>query len=118
MSDWSKNNRAHALTWYSLYVLDQLKTGFVDSEELTVGDLTFWGALSSNDMKRLQANTLGINLDNMFRMIFNAELEDDVAREDAISAMQEALRSAETTLPELAAIADENYAFLGEPRNV
>ena len=117
MSDWSKNNKAHSLTWFSLKVLDQLSTGFQDSGQLTVGDLTFWGALSTNELKQTQAATLAINLDNMFRMVFNAQLEDGRDRMAAISALQAALGSADTTLPELAAISDENYAFLGEPSN-
>ena len=114
MADWSKNNRAHALTWFNLRVLDQLATGFQNTGSLKVSDLTFWGALSTNELRSMQANTLAINLDNMFRMINNATFEDGADRQTAIQQMHEALSNGATTIPDLAGIADANYRFLGE----
>lgn len=117
MAEWSNNNRAHVLTWYCLYVLNQLTDGFDDARGRAVGDLTFWGQLSSDDLRRVQGEAIGINLDNMYRMLFHATIESGVTREEAVSALQEALKSAATTLPELGAIADDHYRFLGEVSN-
>jgi hypothetical protein len=114
MAEWSKNNRAHALTWFNLRVLDQLATGFQNTASLKVSDLTFWGALSTKELRNVQANTIAINLDNMFRMINNATFEAGADRPTAIQLMHEALSNGETTIPELAAIADANYRFLDE----
>ena len=114
MAEWSKNNRAHALTWFNLRVLDQLATGFQNTGALKVSDLTFWGSLSTNELRSTQAQTIAISLDNMFRMINNATFEDGADRQTAIQQLHEALSDGDTAIPDLAAIADANYRFLGE----
>ena len=118
MSDWSNNNRAHVLTWYSLFILNQLTTGFKESEALKMKDLAFYATAASDELIELQANALGVQLDNMFRMLFNAKFEDGVDAEHAIPALQSGLRNGMRSLPELGTIADDNYRFLGEVSNV
>ena len=114
MADWSKNNRAHVLTWFNLRVLDQLGTGFQSTGALKVSDLTFWGSLATNELRSVQAQTIAVSLDNMFRMINNASFEDGSDREIALTQMHDALSDGDTTLPELAALVDGSYRFLGE----
>ena len=115
MSEWSKNNRAHVLTWLSLYVLDQLQVSFKEAAALKVSDLTFWNTLASDDLRRTQAQTIGIQLDNMFRVIYLGDYEEDVEREAAIRHLQEALAKADTALPALGRLVDDHYDFAEAP---
>lgn len=114
MDGWSKNNRAHACLWLGLRMLDELDTDFRSAGELLVRDLTGSNALGSDAAKRQHAQTLAIQLDNMFRMIFRAAYEDGIDRVSAVDALFAGLASADTPLPVLGAIADASYHFLGE----
>lgn len=118
MSDWSKNNKAHVSTWLSLYVLDQVAVSFKEAKDLAVRDLTFWSPLDSEEMRRAKARTLGVQLDNMFRLIYGATLEEAVEPEQAIGVLQEALAKADTKLPALAKSVDDCYDFVGEEAHV
>lgn len=114
MSSWTNNNRAHTQTWYTLVVLNQLEASFPEAEEKTVQDLVFWSSAASADLRAQQANAIAIQMDNMFTKVWKAKYEEGVERSEATAALESALSKAETTMPQLGAIADGRYRFLGE----
>jgi hypothetical protein len=114
MSDWSNNNRAHNALWYSLRVLGELDVGFATAGTLKVEDLTYWNNLGSEEHRKQHAQTLSIQLNNMFIMIFRASFEDGITPDAAIADLYKGLSSGSTTLPELGETADAAYRFRGE----
>ena len=118
MSDWSNNNRAHTQTWFALRVLEQKKKTFKTSKKVKMNGLAVWNPTASQQARALAARTLAIQMDNMFRMTFDAKYESGVTKAKAVSAMATILKTADKTMLDLAVTNDKNYAFLGEPGNV
>ena len=114
MSNWSNNNRAHTQAWYSLVVLNQLEAAFPEAKGMTVRDLTFWSETASADLRGQQAQAIAIQLDNMFTKVWRAKYEEGMDREGSVSTLEAVLQLGDTTMPELGAIADDQYHFLGE----
>ena len=114
MADWSVNNRACTSTWMALRLLAQHKKVFGKTGELTMPQLAFWNSATSDEMRDVQARTLAIQLNNIFRAIDGATLEAGVKEADAISEMEALLVDEEKTVADLAEVNDSNYRFFGE----
>jgi hypothetical protein len=114
VASWSSQKPACILTWYALAMMQQHKKSFPRSETLKVKNLQFWTSASTADFRTAAARGIAMQLDAMFRGVNAAKYETGVARNTALAALHEALRNGETTLPELAAVADAHYRFLGE----
>lgn len=114
MADWSVNNRACTSTWMALRLLAQHKKVFGKTGELTMPHLAFWNSATSDEMRDVQARTLAIQLNNIFRAIDGATLEAGVKEADAISEMEALLVDEDKTVADLAEVNDSNYRFFGE----
>jgi hypothetical protein len=111
---WSNNNKAHTRTWFTLRMLAQHQEAFDETGQLRMRDLTFWGQAASDDMRKLQTETIAQQLDNAFRMIWRARYEAKSSAEAAISGMLSSLRDGDATVAALGNRVDEHYAFPGE----
>ena len=118
MTDWNKNNRACAATWMTLRVLDQNDKVFKESGDVRMEELTFWNQLGSEEMRSIQARTLAIQIDNIFRSTWKAGYEKGVDNQKAVTDTWMALTSATATIAELAQVIDNNYLFWGEENEV
>jgi hypothetical protein len=108
---WSKNNRACTTTWSTLLILEQISAAFVDSNAIKIQNFTFWNQAGSSDIRKLLANTLAIQMDNIFTMIRGAQYESNVTKETATSGIVDLLTVAEKTVSDLAELNDRNYVF-------
>lgn len=111
MFTWSKNNRACTTTWSTLLILDQISAAFSDSGALKIQDFTFWNKTGSSEMRKLMANTLATQMDNIFTMIRGAQYEKGVTKENAINGMMNILAVGDQTVSGLAELNNNNYAF-------
>lgn len=111
---WSNNNKAHTRTWFTLRMLAQHREAFNQTERLRMRDLTYWSQAASDDMRKLQTETIAQQLDNAFRMVWRARYEEKGSAEAAISGMLSILRDGDATVAALGNRVDEHYAFPGE----
>jgi hypothetical protein len=114
MSDWSNNNLSCISTWIGLRILEQNKKTFDKSGDVAMKSLAFWNAAATQEMRTLQARTIGKQLDNVFRLIDGAEYEDGVTGTQAVRDMAKILADADQTIADLASANDRNYRFWGE----
>jgi hypothetical protein len=114
MSDWNKNNLACTTTWTTLMVLDQLKEVFPKSGTLTMKELTFWNATTSEDVRKIQAATIARQMDNIFTKLRGALYEEGSSTEKAVSDIITILTDETKIVSDLAATNDTHYLFLGE----
>ena len=120
MAIWNANNRACTTTWTTLRVMGQIPQDMVfnDAGEVKINKFTFWGEMSSTDMKQTQARALAIMMDNIFRMIRGAKYEQGKTNQQAIEDITNTLVNGEKTIADLAEINDANYYFWKENENV
>src|SRR5688572_6762217 len=114
MAEWSVNNRACTSTWMALRILAQHRRVFSKTCELTMQQLAFASSAISNDMRDVQARTLALQLNNVFRRIDGATLEPGVTEGQAVAAMEAVLVDDDQTVADLASVNDGNYRFFGE----
>ena len=114
MAEWSVNNRACTSTWMALRVLAQHKKVFSATGALTMKQLAFASSAVSDEMRAVQARTLALQLNNVFRRIDGATLEDGVTESKAVADMETILSDDDKTVAELATANDANYRFFGE----
>lgn len=112
--NWNKNNRACTATWSSLRLLQQLVEKFDASATLKVDSLFFWQSDAPSEFRRLQAETLALQMDNVFRRIKRARYESGTTREKAVTDMVNILTEKEKTIADLAAVNDMHYLFWSE----
>lgn len=115
MASWSNNNRAHALTWMALRVMEQNSKIFKESGDLRMDQLAYWSTVATDQMRDLQASALAAQMDNMFRMVSKAKYETGVDQNVAIESIRKTLVTGDKTVSELGELNDDNYEFLGEP---
>lgn len=118
MSSWSNNNRAHTQTWFTLRVLNQSRRVFPKSGDIKMKQLTFFNPTASKSLRRTTAAALASEMNNIFRLIFDAKMESGIKQKAAIKDMTETLVAADKTMSDLAGVNDDNYKFLGEPGDV
>lgn len=111
MFTWNKNHRACTTTWTTLIILDQIDTPFVDSPTVKIQDFTFWNQAGSSDMRKLMANTLAIQMDNIFTMTRGAQYNSNSMKEAVINGMVNILTVGNKTISDLAEFNDSNYTF-------
>jgi len=114
VAEWSRNNRACSTTWTTLFVLEQSTLPFAESGGVPMHALAFWDDAASDDLRRLQAQALAIEMDNVFRLIRGARYEEGADTGTAVRAMCEVLTSRDRTMSDLAAANDANYRFWRE----
>jgi hypothetical protein len=114
MAHWSRNNQACRKTWSTLRVLDQNYKVFKESADVKMEELGFWNPLASSEMRKAQARSLAIQMDNIFRLIRKARYEEGVNQEKAVTDMSSVLTTSHKTISELAEIVDRRYLFRGE----
>lgn len=114
MADWSVNSRACTSVWVALRLLEQSKKVFKLSGPIPVRKFLFWNPAASAEIRRLQATTLAKQMDNIFRQVDGATLEQGVTVAQAVSGMVGVLTDGEATMADLAAVCDDNYRFWGE----
>ena len=105
---WKNTNRAAETTWITLLSLDQLQEAFDKAGALKMETLAFWKA------GRSEAEALAIQIDNVFRETYGAELESGVTRLQAIENMVKVLNTADKAVSDLASAADTSYRFFQE----
>jgi hypothetical protein len=111
MFTWNKNNRACTTTWSTLLILDQINAAFIDSSAIQIRDFTFWNKTGSSDMRNVLANTLAIQMDNIFTIIRGAQYENGVTKETAINGIMNILSVGDQTVSDLAELNNRNYVF-------
>ena len=114
MFDWNHNNRSCKTTWSTLFILDQSDQSFANSGTIKMIELTFWAQSVSDEMRRIQARSLSIQMHNIFILIRKARLESGVSVEKAVGDMFALFLTETKTMCDLAEINDGNYRFLGE----
>lgn len=112
---WTKNNVAHADTYLALRVLDQTKRKFKTAGDQKMKALAFFDLTASANLKKKKARGVASQMDNVFRVFFEAKYEEGFARVESISRLTGALSDENKTVRELADVADACYAFRGEP---
>ena len=93
------------------------RLGSNEKEVKTAGDqkmkaLAFFDAANAT-LNEQKARGLASQMDNVFRVFFDAKYEHGFAK--GIDRLASALSNENTTVRELADVADAFYAFLGEP---
>jgi hypothetical protein len=114
MSNWNNNNRACSTTWIALKFMEQNDNLFDESEAVKMSELTFWNSASTDDLRNVQANTLAVQMDNIFIMITGAEYEKSRKKQKAVKDIVDTLLIADKTIADLAAVNDDNYKFWKE----
>lgn len=119
MADWNANNRACTTTWTTLRVMGQIPQDMVfnNAGDVKISELTYWGEMTSADMRQTQARTLAIMMDNIFRMIRGAKYEEGKTNQQAVEAIINTLLNGEKIVADLAEINDANYYFWKENEN-
>ncbi len=119
MANWSSNNRACTTTWTTLRILNQIspEKTFGETGSVKMEELTFWNPLSSAEIREIQAKTLAIMMDNIFRMVRRAEYEKEADHQKATDAIVNTMVDADKTIADLAEINDKNYLFWKETEN-
>jgi hypothetical protein len=79
-----------------------------------MSDLTFWNKAASSQMRTIMANTISIEIDNIFTMIRGAVYEKGRTKDMAIADMLAILQKDDKTLTDLAEANDKNYLFWQE----
>ena len=120
MSSWSVNNRSATTTWLTLKLLAQIPKNevFKDSGKRKMDELLFWNKSSSEKIRKIQAESLSIMIDNIFRDIRGAVYEDGIDGAEAVEEIRTSLLDKNITIEELAEIIDQNYLFWGEEKDV
>ena len=115
---WSSNNVACRTVWTALMVFDQIaeNQSFKSTGEIKIGDLPFFPQDGSMDVVETRANSLSIQLDKSFRMIFGATYEESMTQISAVSSMSKLLKDKEQTITNLADKADDQYLFFKEEK--
>jgi hypothetical protein len=90
---------------------------FKDSGQVKISEFTFWGEMSSAEMRQTQARSLAIMMDNIFRMIRGAQYEEGISNHQAVESITNTLVDGEKTVADLAEINDTNYFFWKENEN-
>ena len=114
MADWTINNRACTSTWMALRLLAQHKRVFSKTGSMTMNQLAFRNTAVSDELHTIQAKTLALQLNNVFRKIDGATLEPGVTEGQAVADMQAILSDDTKTVAELAEVGDRSYRFFGE----
>lgn len=119
MANWSSNNRACTTTWTTLRVLAQISESlpFKDAGTVKMKELLYWNQTASSEMRQIQAKTLAIMMDNVFRQIRGAKYEDGVSNETAVNDIVNILVNPDKTIADLAETNDKNYLFWKEKEN-
>ena len=115
MADWNNNNRACKTTWSTLVVLDQKKQAFPKYGTIKIRGLKAYNPTARPKLRRETMAGLAAQIDNVFRAIRGATLEKGKTSSSAQNAMVKVLTDPKRTVADLAAVADAQYHFLGEP---
>jgi hypothetical protein len=91
---------------------------FRDAGQVKMNELIYWGEMSSLDIRQIQARSLAITMDNIFRMIRGAKYEEGKTNQQTINDIANTLLNAEKTIEDLAEINDINYYFWKEDHGV
>lgn len=120
MDNWKPNDRAATTTWLTLRTLAQIPKDLIFKEagSLTMNQLAFWAKSSSLKMRRVQAESLSIMIDNVFRDVRGAKYEEGVTNQMAVDSIRDALLDKDKTVADLAEVNDQSYLFWGEGQNV
>jgi D-alanyl-D-alanine dipeptidase len=111
---WTNNNLACINTWAFLRALEELEPAFKDAGDLTMRELAWWNPADSAPVRRLAAEALAAQLDQMFAVGLRAKYEAAYTRSQAVAVMADALVQPEVTVCELSVTVDEAYQFTGE----
>lgn len=114
MAEWINNKLACLKTWIHLKVLKQHNEVFNTAGLLKMNQLLYWNNSASSDLRKLEAKALCAQLDNMFRMLDNAEYEAGSNISKAVEDMVKVMTDETKTLADLSAAVDANYRFRGE----
>ena len=114
METWNRNNRACTTTWTTLRLLHQTIEKLETAGLITMENLAFWNSTSSPEFRKIQAQTLSFQMDNVFRMVRKATYETGTTQEKAINDILKILLDKEKTIADLAAANDHHYLFWGE----
>jgi hypothetical protein len=87
---------------------------FKDAGEIRMKELAWWNPADSAAARRLAAEALVSQLDQMFVLGLRAKYEAGYSRTRAVSAMADSLVQPEITVCELSVAVDEAYQFTGE----
>jgi hypothetical protein len=119
MPIWTPNNRAATTTWLTLRTLAQIPKDevFKNAGSRKMNQLLFWAKSSSGQIRKVQAESLAIMMDNVFRDIRGAVYEEGVDNSKAIDSIIETLLDSDKTISDLAGINDSIYLFWGEEHN-
>jgi hypothetical protein len=112
--NWTNNNLACINTWAFLRALQQLKPVFKDAGDLTMKELAWWSPADSAAARRLAAEALASQLDQMFIVGLRAKYEAGYNRTKAVAAMADKLVQPDTTVCQFSVAVDEAYQFTGE----
>ncbi|HEX7900370.1 MAG TPA: hypothetical protein VF950_21560 [Planctomycetota bacterium] len=112
MGLWSKNNRACKTLWVSARYLKQYSEVFDDAGALKMRGLEFWK--DDLDLRKIEAGALATQLSDMFRKLFGAKFEKDVAAPQAVEGMRGVLIEGNKTMADLAEKVDALFYFKGE----
>ena len=109
-------NHAALSTWIVLKALDQIafsKT-FAKTANIKMNKLSFWTAVSSDQLRDVRATSLCLQLDHAYRQIFNANYESGSTANKARKEMKAILIDKSNTVEGLAEAVDANYRFRSE----
>ena len=119
MSSWKPNNRAATTTWLTLRTLAQIPKDkvFKKTGTIKMNELLFWMQSSSVQMRIVQAGSLAIMIDNIFRDIRGAVYEEGFDNNKAIKKIKETLLNSEKTVSDLAETNDDIFHFWKEGKD-
>jgi hypothetical protein len=98
----------------ALRILAQSNRTFDLTGALTMAELAFFNAATSDEIRTMQARTLALAMDNIFRQIDGAIFENGANPDVAIRDITDALVDAALTVAHLAERNDANYRFFAE----
>ena len=108
---WSKNSLACKRIWIALRVLEQSSKVFKTSGTVLMKDLKYWTPGASPIIRKAQARSLAIQVDNVFRLLAGAKFDPGVTKKKAVTAMVAVLTKESKTMADLAEAVDALYEF-------
>lgn len=111
MPTWNNNNLACINVWSTLYIMKEHRKTFKKAEGLTMSELNFFNPLLTKPELEFVATSIADFLDTVFKNTYRAKYEENVTKAKAVENMVRILTNAKKSIPDLAAIIDDDYNF-------
>ncbi len=114
MNNWYQNIDTCKILWNALFNLKQISTGFNESGEIKIKELSFFDSVRNNQILNQQAFVVAYQLDTIFRSKQEVSYQKYINRSTAVSSMFNILTDDTKKLKDLASMIEKCYLFFKE----